>query len=373
MRSSLVGLKRSVTDTQARKGYSFSEGYPYTYSVQPPNIDRYRFTPTLGLNGTNLAPAATGSGQNLPIDLDALERMAPVKENGSKEKLAFKSKAGFRERIRHFTWAWYTLTMSTGGMATLIASQPHSNMAVYVLGHVVYLFNAVCFVVITTLMLLRFILHQGLLTASIKHEREGFFFPTLLLSIATFITGAQKYTLLVAEGRTRDALHTLLGPPHPAHVLLASLARTQTRVVHRSGPAQLHGLGLHWHGKVAAERLEFRSPYPRGSDNGCAYPAHHGDVCSVVCLGAGCVLDVHCNYRRRVFSAETLPSWLVGYGVSEYWIHAGNDSDRDSASERGYSVGGECVEYNNGVAVGDGVHVQYEGSVEGKNLLGRDG
>jgi len=32
----------------------------------------------------------------------------------------------FLERVDHFTWAWFTLTMSTGGVALLLSVQPYT-------------------------------------------------------------------------------------------------------------------------------------------------------------------------------------------------------------------------------------------------------
>jgi hypothetical protein len=34
-------------------------------------------------------------------------------------------KVGVRERLKHFTWAWFLSTMSTGGLAIILAETPH--------------------------------------------------------------------------------------------------------------------------------------------------------------------------------------------------------------------------------------------------------
>lgn len=102
---------------------------------------------------------------------------------------------GIRKRLAHFTWAWYTFPMSTGGLSLLIFAQPHISAQIRPLGLVVYILNLILFTCITCAMLTRFVLHRGTLTKSLSHEREGFFFPTFFLSIATIITSTQRYAI----------------------------------------------------------------------------------------------------------------------------------------------------------------------------------
>ncbi|KAK3951808.1 voltage-dependent anion channel-domain-containing protein [Pseudoneurospora amorphoporcata] len=102
-------------------------------------------------------------------------------------------KLSFRARLKHFTWAWYTLCMSTGGLSLLIANQPHSFRGLHQIGLAVYIINLIIFVSLTSLQIARFVLHPGTCIGSVAHVREGFFFPTFFLSMATVITSTQKY------------------------------------------------------------------------------------------------------------------------------------------------------------------------------------
>lgn len=101
----------------------------------------------------------------------------------------------YGQRLKHFTWAWYTLTMATGGIGTLISIQPHSFPGLITIGAVFYIINLIFFTAITMTMILRFTKYPGAFKGSISHEREGLFLGPFFLSIATIITGTQKYVI----------------------------------------------------------------------------------------------------------------------------------------------------------------------------------
>ncbi|KAH0495074.1 hypothetical protein TgHK011_008645 [Trichoderma gracile] len=104
-------------------------------------------------------------------------------------------KLPIRQRLQHFTWAWYTLPMSTGGLSLLIYAQPYQFAGERVIGLVVYIINLIIFSLVTVAMTARFFLHAGELVRSITHPREGFFVPTFFLSLATIITSTQRYAI----------------------------------------------------------------------------------------------------------------------------------------------------------------------------------
>lgn len=104
-------------------------------------------------------------------------------------------KLGVRQRMHHFTWAWFTLPMSTGGLSLLIFAQTHQFPGLRQIGLFVYIVNLILFTTLTFAMLSRFFLHHGDFYKSLSHPREGFFFPTYFLSIATIITSTQRYAI----------------------------------------------------------------------------------------------------------------------------------------------------------------------------------
>lgn len=104
-------------------------------------------------------------------------------------------KLNLRERMHHFTWAWYTLPMSTGGLSLLVFAQPHKFPGLLEFGLFIYVLNIIIFSLVTSAMVARFFLHPGDFRQSVQHPREGFFFPTFFLSIATLITSTERYAV----------------------------------------------------------------------------------------------------------------------------------------------------------------------------------
>jgi tellurite resistance protein TehA-like permease len=104
-------------------------------------------------------------------------------------------KMALKDRLHHFTWAWYTFPMSTGGLSLLIFAQPHQFPGLLEIGMTVYIINIILFTAICSTMLLRFFFNPGDMSKSITHDREGFFFPTFFLSIATLITSTERYAI----------------------------------------------------------------------------------------------------------------------------------------------------------------------------------
>ncbi|KAK3369790.1 voltage-dependent anion channel-domain-containing protein [Lasiosphaeria ovina] len=72
-------------------------------------------------------------------------------------------------------------------------SSPHQFPGLPQIGLVVYIVNIMLFALITSKLVGRFFLVAGSFSRSITHPREGFFFPTFFLSVATFITSTQRY------------------------------------------------------------------------------------------------------------------------------------------------------------------------------------
>ncbi|OJJ97651.1 hypothetical protein ASPACDRAFT_80444 [Aspergillus aculeatus ATCC 16872] len=130
---------------------------------------------------------------------------SPIISNNEHQEFV---KLGIRQRLRHFTWAWYTLTMSAGGLALLLRNQPYQFKGLKEIGLVVYIANLVFFTIIGSLMITRFVLYNNLMD-SLRHDREGFFFPTFWLSIATMISGLSAYFSTEDTHRLNYALEGL--------------------------------------------------------------------------------------------------------------------------------------------------------------------
>jgi C4-dicarboxylate transporter/malic acid transport protein len=113
--------------------------------------------------------------------------------NGRNSAHGVKSKLPLSERIHHFTWANFTLTMSTGGIALLLSETPHRFRGLETLGTIVFILNLVFFLVLVAALATRFVLFPKAFLGSLRHVTESLFVPTFWLSFATIISNTARY------------------------------------------------------------------------------------------------------------------------------------------------------------------------------------
>ncbi|KAJ7690774.1 voltage-dependent anion channel, partial [Mycena olivaceomarginata] len=101
----------------------------------------------------------------------------------------------FVDRLEHFTWAWFTLPMATGGMALLLSAQtqPHTFHGLQTIGKIVYIWDLFLFTIVTLCITYRFVRFPGTFTASLTHPTESLFAATPLLSLASIIAAIARY------------------------------------------------------------------------------------------------------------------------------------------------------------------------------------
>ncbi|TVY35728.1 Malic acid transport protein [Lachnellula subtilissima] len=100
---------------------------------------------------------------------------------------------GIRDRLHHFTFAWFSLTMATGGIALILARTPHRFDGLTVLGDVVMFLDLVLFLGLCIAISTRFILFPNAFMASLRHPTESLFFPTFWISLANVLNNVQEY------------------------------------------------------------------------------------------------------------------------------------------------------------------------------------
>ncbi|KAL3460553.1 voltage-dependent anion channel-domain-containing protein [Aspergillus heterothallicus] len=102
-------------------------------------------------------------------------------------------KLNWKKRIRHFTWAFFTLTMATGGIANAIYNIPYRFRGLETIGIVFFLANIVFYFVIWALLLTRFYLFPYTFKASLLHPTESLFVPASVVSFGTILINVSQY------------------------------------------------------------------------------------------------------------------------------------------------------------------------------------
>ena len=161
----------------------------HTSALQALHISSYRKSEGDGVQG----------GDDLALPQSAAEASATA--------------LGWKKRIRHITWAFFTLTMATGGIANVLYFGKYaialrcilvnvlitSNLVPYrfrgldTIGIVFFLFNLVLYVLIWCLLIARFYLYPYTFKASFLHPTESLFVPASLVSFGTILINISQY------------------------------------------------------------------------------------------------------------------------------------------------------------------------------------
>ncbi|KAL4915171.1 voltage-dependent anion channel-domain-containing protein [Aspergillus aurantiobrunneus] len=102
-------------------------------------------------------------------------------------------KVNWKKRIRHFTWAFFTLTMATGGIANVIYNIPYRFRGLDTIGIIFFLLNIVFYFVIWAILLARFYLFPYTFKASLLHPTESLFVPASVVSFGTILINVSQY------------------------------------------------------------------------------------------------------------------------------------------------------------------------------------
>ena len=98
------------------------------------------------------------------------------------------------ERLKHFTWAWFGMTMATGSLSVVLYMTPNQFDGLFTIGKIVFLFDLVAFCTFLVLIIARFIMVPSSLYQSLhRNPTESLFFGAFWVSIALLLQNIELY------------------------------------------------------------------------------------------------------------------------------------------------------------------------------------
>ncbi|CAD0049814.1 unnamed protein product [Aureobasidium pullulans] len=121
--------------------------------------------------------------------LDDSAQTSEADLNGNKILLTLK------ERVRHFVWTWFTMTMATGQLANVILTVPYEFHGQYAIGSIFFITNLILFTFNVTMISLRFYWYPSTFKASLTHPTESLFVPASVVSLGTILTNITEFAV----------------------------------------------------------------------------------------------------------------------------------------------------------------------------------
>ncbi|KAL4905577.1 hypothetical protein BDW74DRAFT_167762 [Aspergillus multicolor] len=99
----------------------------------------------------------------------------------------------FVDRICRVTWGWFSISMSTGSIATLLYNTPHKFAGLLVIGKIFFILDIASYISIWTSLITRFICFPHAFAATLHDPEEAYLIPTAALGFATILFGIEVY------------------------------------------------------------------------------------------------------------------------------------------------------------------------------------
>lgn len=132
-------------------------------------------------------------GHNADNREDDLEEGHTRAEQQGQKAFKDKDKVTFCDRLKNLTWAWFTLTLSTGGIALVLDCTPHRFPGLDIIGRVFYILDLFFFISIVAGITARFVMMPSAIKTSLTRPTESLFFSNFLLSAATILGNCSMY------------------------------------------------------------------------------------------------------------------------------------------------------------------------------------
>ncbi|KAL1634612.1 hypothetical protein SLS58_010607 [Diplodia intermedia] len=162
---------------------------PFIFTTSPRSSASDHFAPASAHRGSTVH----WSGENSVADAMAVHPANKEESDGLNEKDE-PLRLSLRERTRHFTWTWFTMTMATGGIANVLHNVPWQFNGLYEIGCIFFILNLVLFVFNVFMISMRFYWYPSTFRASFLHPTECLFIPASVISFGTVLLNISQWS-----------------------------------------------------------------------------------------------------------------------------------------------------------------------------------
>ncbi|KAG0156442.1 C4-dicarboxylate transporter/malic acid transport protein, putative [Penicillium digitatum] len=160
-------------------------------------VEEYPGGGVCGAHSTALEAAMQLASSRATVDTNPDKKAGACREYNGLSLFGLKptvsGELSWKKRIRHVTWAYFTLTMATGGLANVLYQVPFRFKGLDSVGIAVFLLNIALYLIIWALLLVRFYHYPYTFKASFRHPTESLFVPASIVSFGTILINVSQY------------------------------------------------------------------------------------------------------------------------------------------------------------------------------------